>query len=89
MLQKQYKDFLSDFKSWQQLNHAKEWLLYPQNIGKNLSINETALSYDELYTIITNKKAKGKAGSIVAIIKGTKAESIIQILERIPLKTKT
>ena len=86
MLQKQYKDFLSDFKSWQQLNHAKEWLLYPQNIGKNLSIDETALSYDELYTIITNKKAKGKAGSIVAIIKGTKAENIIQILQKIPLR---
>lgn len=85
MLQKQYKDFLSDFKSWQQLNHAKQWLLYPQNIGKNLSIDETALSYDELYTIITNKKAKGKAGSIVAIIKGTKAENIIQILQKIPL----
>lgn len=85
MLQRQYKDFLSDFKSWQQLNHAKQWLLYPQNIGKNLSIDETALSYDELYTIITNKKAKGKAGSIVAIIKGTKAENIIQILQKIPL----
>lgn len=86
MLQRQYKDFLSDFKSWQQLNHAKQWLLYPQNIGKNLSIDETALSYDELYTIITNKKAKGKAGSIVAIIKGTKAENIIQILQKIPLR---
>lgn len=86
MLQKQYKDFLSDFKSWQQLDHAKQWLLYPQNIGKNLSIDETALSYDELYTIITNKKDKGKAGSIVAVIKGTKAENIIQILQKIPLR---
>lgn len=60
--------------------------MYPQNIGENLSIDETALSYDELYTIITNKKAKGKAGSIIAIIKGTKADTIIEILSKIPLK---
>ncbi|QYS87904.1 transposase [Flavobacterium oreochromis] len=85
-LQNQYKDFLSDFKNWNQIQHAKQWLLYPQNLGKNLSIDETALSYDELYTIITNKKAKGKAGSIVAIIKGTKADNIIEILSKIPLK---
>lgn len=60
---------MSNFKSWNQIQHAKQWLLYPQNLGENLSIDETALSYDELYTIITNKKAKGKAGSIVAIVK--------------------
>lgn len=61
-------------------------MLYPENLGKNLAIDETALSYDELYTIITNKKPKGKAGSIVAIIKGTKAENVINILNKIPLK---
>jgi transposase len=77
---------LSDFKTWQDIKHAKDWLLYPQNLGKNLSIDETALSYDELYTIITNKKAKGKTGSIVAIVKGTKSENIINILKKIPLK---
>jgi transposase len=79
---------LSSFKQWNQIAHAKDWILYPENIGKNLSIDETALSYDELYTIITNKKAKGKAGSIVAIIKGTKADIVIDILNKIPLKTR-
>jgi hypothetical protein len=39
-------------------------------MGKHLSIDETALSKGELYTIITNKKAKGKKGAIVAIQKG-------------------
>lgn len=62
--------------------------MYPQNLGENLSIDETALSYDELYTIITNKKAKGKAGSIVAIIKGTKAENVIEVLNKIDIKTR-
>ncbi len=37
-----------------------------------------------LYTILTNKKAKGKAGSIVAVIAGTKAVQIIQYLHKIP-----
>lgn len=44
------------------------------------------MSYDELYTIITNKKAKGRKGSIVAVVKGTKAESIVEILNKISLK---
>ena len=53
-------------------------------MGKYLSIDETALSKGELYTIITNKKAKGKKGAIVAILSGTKAEPIIQQLLKIP-----
>jgi len=44
------------------------------------------LSHGELYTIITNKQAKGKKGVLVAIIAGTRAEMIIQILEKIPHK---
>ncbi|MEN9448216.1 MAG: hypothetical protein RJA25_1506 [Bacteroidota bacterium] len=59
LFQNQYRFFLSNYGNWNQKSHAKEWLLYPQNIGEKLSIDETALSYDELYTIITNKKAKG------------------------------
>lgn len=39
-----------------------------------------------MYTILTNKAAKGKKGSIVAIVAGTRAEEIIQVLEKIPLK---
>jgi hypothetical protein len=46
------------------------------------------LSNGELYTILTNKAAKGK-GSIVAMIAGTKAESVIAVIEQIPLKTKS
>jgi len=55
-------------------------------MGGYLSIDETSLSHGELYTILTNKKAKGKKGSIVAVIQGTKADNIIDILNRIPLK---
>jgi hypothetical protein len=38
--------------------HAKNGLLFPENIGKRLSIDETSLSNGELYTILTNKAAK-------------------------------
>lgn len=57
--------------------------MYPENIGENLSIDETAFTNGELYTIVTNKAAKGKKGALLAMIKGTKAENVIQILSKI------
>uniref|UniRef100_UPI000472BC63 ISAon1 family transposase n=1 Tax=Aquimarina pacifica TaxID=1296415 RepID=UPI000472BC63 len=74
----------SEFKEWKDKPHAKEWLIFPENMGRYLSIDETALSKGELYTIITNKKAKGKKGAIVAILSGAKAEPIIEHLLKIP-----
>lgn len=59
-------------------------MLFPQNTCASLSIDETALSNGELYTIVTNKLAKGRKGSIVAMIKGTQAQDIIATLNRLP-----
>lgn len=53
-----------------------------------LSIDETALSNGELYTIVTNKEAKGRKGTLVAMVKGTKAEDITAVLDRIPEQTR-
>ncbi|WP_417236279.1 ISL3 family transposase [Bizionia paragorgiae] len=88
-LSRQYRDHLSDFKVWKQRKHAKQWLVFPENIGSHLSIDETALSKGELYTIITNKKAKGKKGAIVAIFSGTKAGPIIEQLLQISAKKRS
>lgn len=44
------------------------------------------MTHGELYTIITNKAAKGRKGSIVAIVAGTNAEHIIPIIEKISIK---
>lgn len=77
---------MSEFRDWAQRPHARQWILYPQNLGPQLSIDETSLSHDELYTIVTNKAAQGKKGSIVAIVSGTKAEKVIEVLNRIPEK---
>jgi transposase len=87
--EKQYKDHLSGFRTWDQLAHAEDWLLFPDNIGKNLSIDEVAISNGELYTIVTNKAAHGKKKALVAIIAGTKSQVISQILAKIPLEKRT
>lgn len=83
-LLRHYRDFQSGFKDWGQRGHAKKWLLYPKNLGSQLSIDETSLSRGELYTILTNKAAKGGRGSIVAIVAGTKAEVVIEVIRKIP-----
>ena len=55
-------------------------------MGTHLSIDEVALSQGELYTILTNKKAKGKKESIVAINAGPKAEQVIEHISIIESK---
>ena len=60
-------------------------MIYPQNIGENLGIDELSLSKGELYTFVTNKSGKGKKKTLVAVIKGTKSQDIIDVLNKIPL----
>ena len=79
-----YKDHLSDYQDWDQKEHAERWMIFPDNMGTHLSIDESSLSNGELYTILTNKSGKGKKGTLVAMIKGTKAETVINILLKIP-----
>lgn len=67
-LQQQYKDHISSFHQWPQKEHAPDWMLFAENLGENLSLDETALSNGELYTILTNKAAKGRKNSIVAML---------------------
>ncbi|WP_449403938.1 ISAon1 family transposase, partial [Flavobacterium degerlachei] len=85
-LQRQYKRHLSTFSTWEPKEHAHQWIIYPKNIGTHLAIDEVALSQGELYTIVTNKKAKGKKGSLVAIVAGTKTEQVIEQVSKINLK---
>ncbi len=59
-------------------------MLLPRNATASLSIDELALTHGELDTIITNKEAKGRKGTIVAMIKGTQVEDIIVILNQLP-----
>jgi transposase len=83
-LGRQYKEHLSDFKHWEAREHARKYLVYPQNIGEQMSIDETSISDGELYTILTNKAVKGRKGCIAAIVSGTVSDEVIQVLESIP-----
>ena len=81
--ERQYKEHLSGYRDWEQKGHAEEWMVFEENIGEQLSIDETSLSNGELYTIIENNAAHGGKGTIVAMVKGTKAENVISALEHI------
>jgi len=61
-------------------------LLYPENFGERMSLDETALHNGDLYTILTNKDGHGKKGSLAALIKGTKNSVISKALEKIPIQ---
>lgn len=81
--EKQYKEVLSGFRDWDQLEHADEWLLFPDNIGPRLAIDESSLSNGELYTFVTNRDARTRDRSLVAVVAGTKSEDVIAVLLRI------
>lgn len=81
--EKQYKETLSGFRAWDQLEHADEWLLFPENIGTRLAIDESSLSNGELYTFVTNRCAHTGARSLIAVVAGTKSEDVIAVLQRI------
>lgn len=82
-LERAYKYHLSDFGTWSQREHAEDWVLHPYNIGEDLSIDETALQ-DDLFTILSNKAGHGREGTIIAMVRGTKSEDIVEVLKKIP-----
>ena len=65
-MQRHYKKRISGFKDWAQFNHAEDYLIYPENIGEHLSIDEVSLSKGEIYTFVTNKNGRGKKKTLVA-----------------------
>ena len=81
--EKQYKETLSGFRDWDQPDHADSWLLFPENIGPHLAIDEASLSNGELYTFVTNRDRHTGEGSLVAVVSGTKSEDVIQVLRLI------
>ena len=85
-LESQYKNHLSNYREWEQLPHAQDWILFEKNIGAYVGLDETSLSRGELYTILINKEAKGKKGSIIAMIKGTDVKTVSNVLLKLSRK---
>ena len=88
LLEEQYRDHLSNFHTWDQLEHATNWIVFPQNMGEHISIDETALSQGELYTVVTNKDAKGKKGALIAMVKGTNSDKVREVLLKISKRSR-
>ena len=62
-------------------------MLFPQNMGPELSIDELSLSQGEFYTFVTKKIGRSKKGTLVASIRGTKAADIVKVLEKLPMSS--
>lgn len=88
LLEEQYRRHLSDFFTWNQLEHASDWILFKENIGSCLSIDEVALTQGELYTVVTNKSGKGQKGTLVAMIAGVNSDRVIEVLKKISLRSR-
>lgn len=88
-LRKQYKDTISGYRKWEQLEHADEYLLFPDNAGADLSLDETCLSNGEVYTLLTNKAAHGRKGTLVAMIRGVAADAVSAVLHKLPSKVRS
>lgn len=79
----QYKEILSDYGQWDQKDHAEQWMIFPDNKGSHLSLDETSLTNGELYTVLTNKAAKGQKGVLIAMIEGTQSDAVTEAINRI------
>lgn len=77
---------VSNFEQWEAGEHASEYLVFPKNIGPRLSFDEVSVSRGELYSILTNKEARGRKGTLVAMVNTTKADDIIMHFSRLPRK---
>lgn len=84
-MSKNYKHHLSDFQHWPQRDHSQDWILYGKNLSTKICIDEVALSKGELYTVVSNAQASCQKGSLIAMVKGTKTEQVIAVLEKIPV----
>ena len=81
--EKQYKEVLSGYRGWTELSHAEDLLVFPENIGESICIDETAPSNGELYTVVTNRASRGGKGTLIAIVKGVAADSVTEAIMRI------
>lgn len=83
-MRKQYKEKISDYRNWEQLEHAEEYMLFPENFGEDMSLDETCLSNGEVYTILTDKAAHGGKGALAAMIRGVASDTVSKILKKVP-----
>lgn len=72
---KHSKELSRGLKQWNQKTHAEQYMLFPENMGEYLSIDEVALT-----------KGEAKKGTIITSTRETKSQDIIDVLEKLPLE---
>ena len=69
--------------SWVEKNTPGKWSSsFADNLHDALSIDETSLSSVALYTIVINNTPKGKKVALVAMVRGTMADKITDVLQQ-------
>lgn len=63
-----------------------DYMLFPENFGKDMSLDETSLSNGEVYTILTNKAAHGGKGALAAMVRGVASDTVSAILKMVPVE---
>ena len=81
-VERYHKHFLSGIPDWEEAAHAAEWVVMPENVGERLSIDETKLG-DDVYTILSNKAGHGGRGTLIAVVKGTRSDSVASVINKI------
>lgn len=61
-------------------------MLFPCNLGSDMSLDETCLSNGEVYTILTNKAAHGGKGALAAMVRGVASDTVAKILRLVPIE---
>ena len=83
-LERHYKEYLSGYRDWEDRSHADKYLVFPENFGPHMSIDETSTKDGELFTVLSNKDGHGRKGSIAAIVRGTRAEDVSSAINLVP-----
>lgn len=83
-LERAYKEHLSGYAQWKDRSHADQYLIFPENFGPHMCIDETSTKDGELFTILSNKEGRCRKGSIAAIIRGTRVEDVVTALQKVP-----
>lgn len=59
-------------------------MLFPDNFGEDMSLDETCLSNGEVYTVLTNKAAHGGKGALAAMVRGVASDKVSSVLKKVP-----
>ncbi len=92
-----YRNSFSDFKDKSYINHCDKYVVLPENMTNkdtegndkpitHLCIDETCLYDGEVYTIVSTSEKKCAKGSLIALVKGTKSEVVINHIKKIRAK---